>query len=94
VNTEQASKRAMQTPTWLKFREGCQDEGNKRTPKSVCRGSGDGMRARGVVEQHGKSVTMARSQLVIREGQTGSRRMADRPVVAKKLLKGGGAKGP
>lgn len=37
---------------------------------------------------------MARSQLVIREGQTGSRRMADRPVVAKKLLKGGGAKGP
>jgi hypothetical protein len=52
------------------------------------------MRNRGVVEQHGKSVTMARSQLVIREGQTGSRRMADRPVVAKKLLKGGGAKGP
>ena len=68
--------------------------GQKAEPESVCRGSGDGMRAKGVVGQHGKSVAMVRSQPVIREGQTGSGRMTDRPVVAKKLPKGGGAKGP
>jgi len=78
----------------LKFREGCQDEGDKRRPKSVCRGSGEGMRAKGVVGQPGKSAWMAKSRLATREGQARSRWMADRPVVAKKPGNAGGAKGP
>jgi len=48
MNIVQASKRVMQRPNWLRFREGCQDQGNKRKPGSLCRGSGDGMRAQGL----------------------------------------------
>ena len=46
------------------------------------------------MEQHGKSVWMAKSQLEAREGQARSRRMADRPVVAEKPGNSGEAKGP
>jgi len=52
--------------------------------------------AAGVLRKHGKpvSVTARSGQPEPREGQTGPRRVTERPVVAMKPGNAGGAKGP
>jgi hypothetical protein len=61
-----------------------------------CRGSGDSMRVRGKLTQHGKphAVGQREAQLDAREGQARLQGVAERPVLVRKPGNAGGAKGP
>lgn len=94
VNTMKASKRVMQTPTWLRFREGCQGKG--KPSGSLCLSAGVGVAA---CMRRGCGATRevragGENQRATREGQARPIRMADRPVIAEKLGNSSGAKGP
>ena len=54
MNAEQASKQAMQEPTWLESGKAAVAGGDERRPEQSCRGSGGGMHAKGDAAQHGK----------------------------------------
>ncbi len=63
----------------------------------VRRGISDGMRARGVLQQPGKSRTVRRStaeQPAVREGRAGLGGMSERPILPEKPGNAGGGKGP
>lgn len=92
----QASKRVMRMLTRCENGESCQVGESKRNLPTVRRGMGDGMRATGNVEQHGKSALAGgiTPKPAFREEQAGPQRMTERSVVAMKLGNSGGAKGP
>lgn len=96
MNTMQASKRVMRMLTRCENGESCQVGDNKRNLPTVRRGMGDGMRATGNVEQHGKSASAGEVTLkpAFREEEAGPERMTERSVVAMRSGNSGGAKGP
>ena len=88
----------MRTPTRLQHGEGfiAQEESEADAAQGR-RGIGEGMFAEGVLWQHGKFRAADRrmpDQPEAREGETGLRGMAERPVLPRKPGNAGGGKGP
>lgn len=97
VNVEQASKRVMWKPTRLIYGEGRRRSGLKSDIRWT---DSTGVVTTACMEEEvvwntGSPNGGARDpQLVVRESQTRSFWVAERPVVAKKPSNSGGAKGP
>ena len=96
VNAEQASKTIMQVPTRRRLGEGRRG-GRVRANsfRRTCRGSGDGMQAKGTKGNTGSpSGDCNRNQLATRERQAGPYGVTERPVLPGKPGNTGGGKGP
>ena len=97
MNAEQASKQVMWELTRLSDGEGRCSVGVSRAtePHRSHRGIGDGMHDKETDRNTGSPCGEGRDpQPATREGQAGSQRVTDRPVVVTKSGNAGGAKGP